>query len=384
MKRIILLLFISVFSLVMHGSALASDVEIHGFLAQGFMQSDENNFLADTETGSFEFSEMGINFTTNVTTNLRLGMQFFSRDLGEVGNDEVVVDWVFGDYNWKEWLGIRIGKLKVPLGLYNETRDVDSLRTSILLPQSVYDEKFRDAGQGLKGISAYGNLSLGAAGLMQYEFQISEVSIPLDSGTGALVAASPLFDSLLGIEPIRVYLGAFKWFTPIDGLLFHVSSFVSKNVYNVTSSAALLPLPVGTPLEFKSDLQYTYLSAEYVWEDLTLATEWLLDSSTRNITGILVDDEVKATSYYISVSYRFTDWLEVGTYYSENIADNDADGAANELNDIALSFRFDVNEYWTIKLEGHSMDGFNGVDANENGTSEEDWSLFLAKVSYSF
>ncbi len=81
MKRIWLLL-IMFFIFAPFFCALADDnmVDIHGFVAQGYLKSDHNNFLADTEDGSFQFNEMGINFSTSMGENLRLGMQLFSRD----------------------------------------------------------------------------------------------------------------------------------------------------------------------------------------------------------------------------------------------------------------------------------------------------------------
>jgi len=38
-----------------------------------------------------------------------------------------------------------VGKLKVPYGFYGKTRDIDSLRTGILLPQGVYMEYIRSS-----------------------------------------------------------------------------------------------------------------------------------------------------------------------------------------------------------------------------------------------
>ena len=115
------------------------DVDIHGFVSQGYLQSDENNFImAQTKEGTFEFNELGINFTTMLLPHLRAGVQLFAKDLGVIGNDQVEIDWAYGDYRWKDWAGIRVGILKIPHGLYSETRDIDALRTCILLPQSVY------------------------------------------------------------------------------------------------------------------------------------------------------------------------------------------------------------------------------------------------------
>jgi hypothetical protein len=42
-----------------------------------------NDYLArDTAKGSFEFSEIGINFTKGLPERLRMGVQLFAQDLG--------------------------------------------------------------------------------------------------------------------------------------------------------------------------------------------------------------------------------------------------------------------------------------------------------------
>ena len=114
------------------------DVEIHGYISQGYMKSSSNNFYAETEDGTAEFSEAAFNIGTDIGDNLHIGMQVLARKLGEFGKGELEIDWGYADYRWKDWLGIRAGKMKVVHGLYNTTRDADFLRTSIFLPQSVF------------------------------------------------------------------------------------------------------------------------------------------------------------------------------------------------------------------------------------------------------
>ncbi len=60
--------------------------EVHGIVSQGFIKTTQNNYLADSKRGSFEFSEAGINFTKNLTPEFRVGIQLFTHDLGPLGN----------------------------------------------------------------------------------------------------------------------------------------------------------------------------------------------------------------------------------------------------------------------------------------------------------
>ena len=115
---------------------LLDGIQIHGFLSQGYAKSTkQNNFpVTNSGQGSFNFNDFGINFSKEITPDLHVGMQLSAFDRGDYGQDKVTIDWAFGDYRYKDWLGIRAGKIKIPQGLYNETRDNDALRTFIFLP----------------------------------------------------------------------------------------------------------------------------------------------------------------------------------------------------------------------------------------------------------
>jgi hypothetical protein len=99
----------------------ALPVEIHGFVGQGFIATTANNYLADSKRGSFEFSEVGINFSKQLTDRMRIGVQLFTHDLGPVGNYRTRFDWFYLDYRFWDWLGVRAGRTKLPFGLYNES-----------------------------------------------------------------------------------------------------------------------------------------------------------------------------------------------------------------------------------------------------------------------
>jgi hypothetical protein len=152
------------------------DIAIHGFGSTGYLKSDHNNYLIQSENGSFEFNEAGLSVTTELTDNARAGIQLFSRDLGNVGNNAVNVDWAFLDYHRKEIVGIRLGKMKLPENLYNDTRDYDLLRSSILLPQSVYNEYYRETEAGYQGAGLYGNLPAGPIGRLGYDAFVGTTS----------------------------------------------------------------------------------------------------------------------------------------------------------------------------------------------------------------
>jgi len=364
----------------------AQEVEIHGFASQGYMQSSDNNFLANTDEGTFEFNEMGLNFSYDSGANVKIGAQLFARDLGGVGNDEVAVNWAFGDYKWRDWLGFRAGIMKSFMGLYNETRDVDSLRTCLILPQSVYNEWIRDATQGTKGFGVYGNVSAGPAGVFKYEIRALDLQVPLDSGTGQFIQRS--LPSLTGIDFDKLYALSLRWQTPLDGLLFGVSGYTTKSKYEAAIQADM-DADLETLILDNKETTSIITSVEYTLNNLVLASECTSGRSdsrsyVQGVTTPGAYNLVKQTNYYFSAAYRFLDWFEAGTYYSYGTRDNDGSGAANELKDICVSTRFDVTDNMIVKLETHFMDGLYGVAPGDDGSTDDKWMLYAAKVSYTF
>lgn len=368
--------------------AADDSVSIHGFVSQGYLKSSDNNFLVESDEGSFQFNEMGLNFGYDTGSNVKIGAQLFARDLGDIGEDKVTVSWAFGDYKWRDWLGFRAGIMKMSLGLYNETRDVDSLRTCLILPQSVYNEGFRDVGQGTKGVALYGNVPLGAGGILKYDFKLVDVQVPIDSGTASFIKQrNPTFGEIYSLDFDSVYLGSVHWYTPLEGLLLGVSGYTTKSLYEVSKYHPGLGTYIDLDIDNKDQRAMTY-SIEYTFQNLVLASEFQISDrkssaypkgSPTNIYG-----KTKTTSYYFSAAYRFTEWFEAGSYYSFGTADDDGSGDANELTDITLSTRFDITDNMVFKLEAHSMDGLFGAQPGDDGSTDDKWMLYAAKVSYTF
>src|SRR3954453_13765682 len=95
-------------------------LQIHAFASQGALLTSDNNYPPHPERGSLEFTEAGINFTRSLDDRLSLGLQLFARDLGPTGSYAAMFDWLYLDYRWQDWLGLRAGRVKLPHGLYND------------------------------------------------------------------------------------------------------------------------------------------------------------------------------------------------------------------------------------------------------------------------
>ncbi|MBI9092521.1 MAG: hypothetical protein JEZ12_25170 [Desulfobacterium sp.] len=358
-------------------------VQIHGFLSQGYLKSDNNDalFAKTSSSGTFEFNEFGLNIASQVNDNLRVGMQLLSRDMGDIGNNEVEIDWAYGDYNYRNWLGLRAGKMKTPYGLYNQSRDIDAARTCILLPSSVYSEGFRESVSTTIGIGVYGELP----GDIGYQLAYGTTQLKNDGGVAKLLTGLMGIPEFTGSSVDWAYAGDLKWSTPIEGLTLGTSTLGYKAILSSNT-----PMPLD--LEFEAE---SYIgSVEFIYGDLTLASEYQLLTLDYSISAFNINDEQEIEGYYFLASYRINDWFEVGTYYNVQYLDkDDKDGdrykkvgqpaAKAWKKDLALTTRFDVNDNMVLKLEGHLMDGLATVEYDA-ADPDDTWYMLAAKVTFSF
>src|SRR5688572_24264664 len=116
-------------------SALESlNLEAHGFVSFGYLKTWENNWLAaDTIDGTDEFYEAALNVVARPWERLRLGAQLFVRDLGAYDNGAVQLDWAYADVSFHDLLDVQAGRVKIPIGLYNENQDLDVATTQVFL-----------------------------------------------------------------------------------------------------------------------------------------------------------------------------------------------------------------------------------------------------------
>ena len=206
-----------------------------------------------------------------------------------------------------------------------------------------------------------------------------------DAESAIVRASDPLFQT----ETQRVdvaddtYLLALTWNTPLEGV---------KLVGNIIGNYTWSHYTANGAIDFESN-PFT-LSAEYIYGGLTVAAEYVQYELDIRIGGQQITNPT-AEHYYGMLNYRFTDWFELGSYYSVSYPNkDDKEGKMYELlglpaakawlKDLALTARFDINEHWLFKLEGHFMNGLDGVTGDMGEDPDENWFLFAAKSTFSF
>jgi hypothetical protein len=372
------------------------DVQLHGFVSQGAFITTDNNYLGPSENGSVELTEAALNASSEVADRLRVGMQLFTRDVGRFGDYTLKLDWAFLDYRWKQWLGVRAGRVKMPFGLYNETNDIPGGRLPILLPQSIYPVSSRDFLLALTGGAVYGSPLLGDHGSIDYQVFFGTILIDLDE--------APQF---LGARTRRAGGAQVFWRPPIEGLRLG-PSFLNVRVDfdfqldQMTIDELVMNGVVPADFDGRAQLRLHDAnlfigSVEYETVRWLLAAEYsrqLIHAETSP-PGLIPEDQEDSDSerFYALVAHRPTGQVMVGAYASfqfDDVDNRDGEGLpvphSAYQHDYAATGRYDINEFWLLKVEAHLMRGTTLLTAADNpaGTVEKTWALFLAQTVLSF
>lgn len=406
----------------------AGPVAIHGALSTTASYADDWDFQG-ASAGSLSLNrvDLTLNGVHRFGNGLRVGAQVYAYRFA--GYDEVTLDWANLDYSWTEAFGLRLGRNKIPIGLYNEVLDLDSVRVFANLPLSYYPRTQRAVTNASDNIMAYGRIVLGRAGGIEYEALFGRqenisAENPLVRGTnGLLQAGTWKFDA-------PVYGGSLIWSTPVEGLRF------SYTYYEIESGGAactlgyrnqLLPSQLGQPDLVDSILgagtwdqsglfagtsawiadnatTFRTASVEFSRGDLVLTAEYKLQDrfgGTTTIPALARIGQATTTPfvdirwefYYLQATYQVTKQIGVGAYYLHELRDRNSAGSSSDpkkyLHDYAVAVSYAPNDWFVVKLEAHRMVGltrlnFEGAKNIFTADSDKDWNFFVFQTVFSF
>jgi hypothetical protein len=375
-----------------------STLQFHGFVSEGGFVSTANDYIGKSSRGSLELFEAGLNVSTEVADRLRAGIQLFARDVGTYRDLPPRLDWAFLDYHWKSWLGLRAGVIKLPYGLYNEYADIDAARVPILMPQSVYQLRNRSSLLAHTGFAIYGEKEIGDAGSLEYQALLGTLTIP----ENALVLNGASLDD----TDTKYMTGAqVFWRPPVDGLRVGGTYLRTSIDFNLTldpANVSALVMAGLVPADFDGKLvisqrpsTFVIGSVEYIHEDWLFAAEYARSFTRQRSTlpALLPTFHQDSERFYAMATRRFSRGLETGLYYSVFNSDADDRGGHDAMKfperwyawqrDLAATVRYDVNDRWLWKVEGHFIDGVADL-LGSTPDPKRYWGLFLLKTTVTF
>lgn len=371
----------------------SAGLELHGFATQGYVHTSANRFFGPSERGSTAFTELGVNGAFDLTDDVHLAGQVLARRAGTMYSGTPELDFALVDVTVSASatgaMGVRAGRLKNPLGLYNETRDVAFTRPGIFLPQVIYFDKVRNLLLSADGAQLYaqtfrdwGNLDLAlSAGVTRVDANVEYAYLGWDFA-GDLDSA--------GVD----WLAKAMYETADGRWRGGLSAAMSTMRFSAAPSD---PIGSGT-----TRFLYWIASIQYTGEVWSLTAEYMREPVDWDGYGPVLDNaDSTAEAYYAQLAWRARPDLELNLRYEEGYADrDDRDGtrratltgglipASNGYSkNWVAGVRWDLTPDLMLRVEQQWNHGTFILSNRENpnpAALREDWQLFSLLLSYRF
>ncbi len=362
----------------------SAELDIRGAVAMGYVNSSGNNYLQGSLDGSNDLYEVAINARTSLTPEVLVAGQLMAREYGASDDGRMRLDYLQLDYQFWRSLsgsaGVRVGKLKNPVGFFNDSRDIVFSRPGILLP-SVYleDTGIRDLLFASEGLQGYAHWEVGSL--------ISSVVL----GWGRDRDASDEFEHAVGepidgdidIDDLRTAQWIGEW---SGGSLRTGFSYFGAGFQYVPTS----PIPA-----INLDADLWVVSLQRSWGRGSLTAEYRLTDATLVSAGS--QSRVKSDAAYAQYRYQLNPEWSGFLRYDVNFLDrNDRHGYRAQEDGLprftqfsrshVLGVQWGPNAHWGVFAEYHYVDGTANVRAQDNLGRELEryWSMALVMLAYQF
>ena len=389
--------FLSATAARLRAVKLPDNVQIHGFTTQGYLNTTGNNNVfgnSNQDSGTFGFREVGLNASVQLLPNLLISAQGLHRHAGH-GSQDIRLDYGLIDYRAysgeNSHFGIRAGRIKNPLGFYNETRDVAHTRPSILLPQSIYFDRTRNLAMAADGGHVYGETRTNK-GDFSYQF-----GVVMPTAGGAATESA--------------FLGR-----DMPGKLSSNVSYVGRGMYEYGGGRVRLAVSgaqvnlgydpgASDPLRAGSILFVPIIfSAQYNAERWSFTSEYAIRYSEFSNFGAIPNLNFTGESYYFQGTYRFAPKWEAVIRYDALYTNRDdrsgKDYAAQTgrqafnrfAKDVTTGLRWNITPSFMLAAEHHYVNGTAWLAPLDNpnlgtvagGQHSQHWHLFAVQGSYRF
>ena len=356
------------------------NLQVHGYATQGFLYTNQNSWNGtDSQNGSAAWTEAVVNLSAQPQEKLRIGIQTRYFLLGDYGN-QITLDWAQVDYRVNEHLGFRVGKVKSPLGLLNETQDIDPAHLWALLPQSVYPIASRNSLLSHFGGIVYGAVDLGESfGRLEYRGYGGERI--LSGSDGFFQQLRDLGFTLPNGTTGATFGGTVTWHTPLTGLKIGAS-----DEHDHQTGELVLAGMQGTIENGPFHAPFYY--GQYEKKRLMIGGEYerlRLNSTSRfpNLPAFI--NQIDVRSFYAMSSYKLTRKFTGGAYYSYSMNLKAPVSSSRFQKDWAVSTRYDFNPFLYAKAEQHFIDGTAwGFNASDNPGMQPTARMTILKFGVSF
>jgi hypothetical protein len=367
----------------------------NGFVSQGWILSDHNNFYGDSDgtRGSFDYRELGLNGFIQATPQLKFNAQILSRLAGATSDGDPDLDYLFADWSLlqqtDQQAGLRLGRIKNAYGFFNETRDIAFTRPGIIMPQSIYFDQVRELLLSSDGIALY------------YRKNTDQGQWLVDAQYGQLQTGSSTEAILMG----RTWAGSFGDSTvKLARVIFEPNGERWRFGFTgLDSSLPFSPAPADLafiPTAGKVTVQMAIVSAQYNQEYWSFTTEALQGKTRWHNLGPIFADAKTMRSFYLQLDHRLShQWQLMLRYDQQQLDKDDPQGKAfsqrpgagpghqQYSRDWALGLRYQPDSQWDLGAELHQTEGTSWLFKQDNPDPtklKKHWQMLILQAAYRF
>lgn len=372
--------------------------QVHGFVAQGLIDVNGSNFVNNDGDLSAELTEVGINASYQLLENVRLSGQLVYLDGGNRYSEGARVDYALIDwsaYTTQNWqVNLYLGRFKNNHWLYSGTRDVPFTRPSIILPQSIYFDGFRDIAVGADGFAL--KVSYSSDHFGDFDFNLSKGNSNISDDQTQIILSKGAQGDFEQTYDVQASL----YWQPFDSSWrFGLALLDSDFEYSASEKSN----------EFFIDsditLQRFILNALYEGERWEFSSEifqerFVLDGFYP-VPEPFHNDQV-GIGGFVQTRYKLDEHLTLLARYERFFANkDDKSGSKLESNtgglvpkyfgyqhDLTVGFSYDFAERVRLQFEYHNIQGTARltpvVAPNKNLNDQEYWSLWAIQLMYWF
>jgi len=342
-------------------------VTIHGFGNQDYWRSGSNSFLGSSAHGTFQNDDLGLIFRGTVNDRVHMNLMVQAD-----ATEPVQALWYFVDFQITESLTLKAGRVKLPLGIYNEYVDTRGLQLSALTPLMYYDalDIVHDAYQGA-GLDY--NAALGTFGKVYLQGYFGNTpNSPAPYQAPAFTSPADVLEA--DTNDLHQWGYRVNWETPVDGLHLLASGYDTKTA--TTSLGGQTPNIVG------NENLYIF-SVDYTTEKLDVKSEYAHHHFP------LLDDHpgLSSHAWYLQAGYHLGDWTPYARY--DSVTADSAHGGDPSYYQHTFVVGIDrlLLDNLHVRIEdhlnhGYAMPVFDGDIAA--GTGKVDWTLLAVQINYMF
>lgn len=341
----------ALWALPAHAESITDRIDVHGYGNQNYESTSANTYRGADRHGTWDNNFVGLVMAATLTDESKFWAQFQGST-----NEGTRFTWFFIDYQLNDRLRLHAGRVKLPLGFYNDSIDVKALQLSALEP--ILYQTFRtgpdmvhDAYQGI-GADYEQETGIGHLLWQVWGGNVYDTDPPDDSRDRQAVGARLTYS------------------TPVDGLRFMLSAY-------------------RTRVELLEDGSYTNEdrvigSVEFVRGPWDIKSEYAEHRAALHAGGGMT----KADAWYVQAGYTFAEKWTPYARYDYFCADKAecGDPAAHQKT-VALGLGYRLAPNIGLRLETHINRGYAVPVASEEanaGTGESHWNQYIAAVNFLF